>query len=248
MIYSNLFLAGVAEIEASTDLAYAYIMRQIAAKLSIKFVLEGHSFVEEGITPLGRNYFDGRYIKSIHRRFGSLPMKTYPLMTFNRFLYVSLIKRIKFIRPFWYINYSKKHAQEKLAKLYDWKYYGGHHLENRMTAFYHSHYLPKKFKTDLRLNSLSAKVRNKYIDRQLAIDEYQDAPYSEKGLEDYFKKRLNITDCDYDRIMNQDPVSWQTFPTYKRRFEMLEPLFRILAKNNYVPMAFYLKYCKKSRA
>jgi hypothetical protein len=27
-------------------------------------ILEGHSFVEEGITPLGRNYFDGRNISS----------------------------------------------------------------------------------------------------------------------------------------------------------------------------------------
>ena len=46
-IYRAFFRAGVAELDACTDLAYAYLLRKIAAKYSIKYILEGHSFVEE---------------------------------------------------------------------------------------------------------------------------------------------------------------------------------------------------------
>ena len=50
-------------------------------------------------------------------------------------------------------------------------------------------------------------------------------------------------DTEYIKIMNKPPRYWQDFPTYKKRFEQLQPLFKILAKSNLVPMSFYLKYC-----
>jgi len=59
----------------------------------------------------------------------------------------------------------------------------------------------------------------------------------------YFKKRLKISDEEYERIMKRPPKSWFEYPTYKKRFETLRPLFKILAEANLVPMSFYLKYC-----
>ena len=47
--------------------------------------------------------------------------------------------------------------------------------------------------------------------------------------------------------MNKAPKSWYEFPTYKKRFERLKPLFFTLAKANLVPMSFYLKYCFPSK-
>jgi hypothetical protein len=242
-IFRSFFLAGVAEIEASTDLGYAWLLRSVAAKYSLHYILEGHSFVEEGITPLGRNYFDGRYIKEIHARFGRQPLKTYPLMTFSKFLYSALFQRVKFIRPFWYLSYSKEDARPQLARLFDWRYYGGHHLENRMTAFYHSVYLPQKFNTDMRNNTLAARVRNGTLSREAAWAEYITEPLVENELVDYFKKRLNISSNEYARVMAEEPKDWTEYPTYKRLFESLRPLFYMLAKRNLVPMSFYLKYC-----
>ena len=110
-IFRSFFIAGVPEIEASTDLALAETMYRAAAKYKVKYVLEGHSFVAEGISPLGKNYFDGKYISSIHKKYGKLPMKTYPLMTFNRFIKWTTFYRIKKIRPLWYIQYSKEEAR-----------------------------------------------------------------------------------------------------------------------------------------
>lgn len=243
-IFKAFFLAGVPEIEASTDLALAETMYRAAAKFKVKYVLEGHSFLAEGITPLGKNYFDGKYIKSIHKRFGKLPMKTYPLMTFSKFIRWTTFYRIQKIRPFWYIKYSKEEAKAFLEKEFGWQYYGGHHLENRMTAYFHGIYCREKFNIDYRNNSLSASVRSGNMDRDAALHEYYETPpHIEPELLDYFKKRLGLTDSEYDAKMNEAPRYWIEFPTYKKRFERLRPFFFILMKANLVPHSFYLKYC-----
>lgn len=242
-IFKSALYASVAEIEASTDLALAETMYRAANKFNLKYVLEGHSFVTEGITPVGRNYFDGKYIKSIHKMFGKRKMKTYPLMTFSKFMKWTLVKRIQKIRPFWYLDYNKEEARAFLEKEFDWQYYGGHHLENRMTAFFHSYYMPKKFNTDFRNNTLSALVRNGKLQREEALSLYNEPPHLEDELLTYFKKRLGFSDEEFDRIMKMPTKSWYDYPTYKKRFERLRPLFAILAKKNLVPMSFYLKYC-----
>jgi N-acetyl sugar amidotransferase len=247
-IFRAFFLSGVPEIEAPTDLGYAYLLRKVAAKYSIKYILEGHSFVEEGITPLGRNYFDGRYIQAIHQCFGKSNIDTYPLMTFSRFLKSALFKQVKFIRPLWYIKYSKEEAKLFLAEKFDWRYYGGHHLENRMTAFYHCVYLPQKFSSDMRNNVLAARVRNGAMSRAQAWAEYNTPPLIEYELVNYFKKRLNLSDQLYEQVMRTPPKNWTHYPTYKKRFERLRPLFYILAKAHLVPMSFYLKYCFPAEA
>jgi hypothetical protein len=112
-----------------------------------------------------------------------------------------------------------------------------------MTAFYHSYYMPEKFNTDFRNNTLSAKVRMGKMTRKEAWNEYNSEPLLEDGLIDYFKKRLELSDNEFDEIMKTPPKSWYEFPTYKKRFEKLRPMFYILAKTNLVPMSFYLKYC-----
>jgi len=246
-IFRSFFYAGVAEIEAATDLAYAETMYRAAAKYGIKYTLEGHSFIAEGITPVGRNYFDGRYIKAIHRKFGRLSMKSYPLMTFTRFIWWSVFARIRKIRPFWYIDYNKEDAQAFLEKEYGWQYYGGHHLENRMTAFLHGIYAPQKFGMDFRNNTLSALVRMGKITREEAWIKYNTPPQVEEELLEYFKKRLEVPDEEYERIMGETPKTWKDYPTYKKWFELLRPLFFILAKANLVPMSFYVKYCFPAR-
>ena len=243
-IYKSFFTASVPEIDAATDLGIAEILYRIAAKFNVSYIIEGHSFIEEGITPLGKNYFDGKYISSIHKKFGTMKMKTYPLMTFSRFMKWILFKRIKKIRPFWYMDYSKSEAKVFLEKEFDWHYYGGHHLENRMAAFSHSVYFPQKFDIDYRNNTLSALVRTGKGNRADAIKEYYETPpLVEPDLVEYVKKRMGYSDREFEAVLKAKPKYWYEYPTYKRRFERLRPLFAVLYKSNLVPKSFYMKYC-----
>lgn len=242
-IFRAFFQSGVPEIEASTDLALAEVMYRAASKYGVKYILEGHSFVTEGITPVGKNYFDGKYIKSIHNKFGRRPMKSYPLMTFSRFMWWSSVAQIKKIRPFWYLDYSKEEARAFLEREYGWTYYGGHHLENRMTAYFHSVLMPVRFRTDYRNNTLAALARNGTISRSEAWDRYMQPPHVEEELVSYFQKRVGLSDDEYNKGMSQPLKFWTDYPSYKKRFERLRPFFAILAKAELVPMSFYLKYC-----
>ena len=78
--------------------------------------------------------------------------------------------------------------------------------------------------------------------------ELQDTLEGYKMLIEEQKKeiwKLKQIASDYLKIMNGPRKSYRDYPTYKRRFEILRPLFFILAKANLVPMSFYLKYTAK---
>lgn len=245
-IFRSFFYANVPDIDSPTDIALAEVLYRAASKYGIKYILEGHSFKTEGVSPLGTAYIDGGYVKNIHKEFGKIKMKTFPNMDFKAFMKWIIVKRIKKIRPFWYINYSKEEAREFLEKEFGWEYYGGHHLENRMSAFQHNVYFPQKFGLDHRNKTLSALVRAGKLDKQEAIDTYNTPPQADPELIDFFKKRMGISDEEYERVMNGPKKTFRDYKTYKKRFERLRPMFYMLAKMNLVPMSFYIKYTSKS--
>jgi N-acetyl sugar amidotransferase len=242
-IARSFFYANVPEIDGPTDLALAETLYRAAQKFGVKYILEGHSFNAEGVSPLGSAYIDGGYIKTIHKKYGRVKMKTFPNMTFFSFLKWTLFLRIRKVRPLWYIAYSKSEAQKYLEAEFNWKYYGGHHLENRLTGFNHSVYFPQKFGIDQRNNSLCAQIRAGILTRDQANKIYSEPPYIEPELVAYFKKRLDLTDQEYLRIMHGEKKFFYDYKTYKKLFERLKPIFFMLAKTNLVPMSFYLKYC-----
>lgn len=245
-IFRAFFYAGVPELDCSTDIGLAETMYRAAAQHSVKYILEGHSFIAEGVSPMGNNYFDGKYIEDVHKKFGRRKMKTFPNMTFASFMKWTLVRRIRKIRPLWYVDYSKDAARDFLVEKFNWQYYGGHHLENRMTSFLHTIYNPRKFKIDNRNWSLAAAARNGLMDRSEALRIYNTALDEDRDLVQYFKKRLDLPDAEYEQVMNGPRRTYRDFKTYKKHFERLRPLFYVLAKANLVPMSFYIKYTSKS--
>lgn len=245
-IFKSFFKASVPELDASTDIAVAEILYRACAKYKVRYILEGHSFRTEGVSPLGLMYADGKYIQDIQKKFGSKKIKTYPNMSILSFLKWISIYRIKKIRPLWYLEYSKEEARAILEKEFGWEYYGGHHLENRITAFHHSYYDTRKFNIDNRNNSLSASVRSNLISREDALKEYQKPPILEPEILDYLKKRLGFTDDEFEAVMNLPIRSYLNYKTYKPVFQLMKPYFWIMLKFNLIPKSFYLKYvCKK---
>ena len=65
-IFKAFLKAGVPELDGPTDIALAEVLYRAASKFGIKYVLEGHSYKAEGISPLGIMYVDGKYISDIH--------------------------------------------------------------------------------------------------------------------------------------------------------------------------------------
>lgn len=243
-IYRAFMLAGVKDIEAQTDIGFMGVLYRAAEKHGIKHIVEGHSFRTEGISPMGWLYMDGGYIEDVHRRYGRVPMKTFPNMAFGDFLRWSTWNAIQRTRPLYWLDYQKEDAKKFLVTTYGWKWYGGHHLENRFTAFYHTYFLPKRWGINFRQIELSALVRSGQLDRSVALEAFLAPRQGDADIIGLVKKRLGFDDQEFDAVMNLPHRNYREFRTYKKRFERLRPLFWLLWKLNRVPRSFYEKFCK----
>jgi len=246
-LYLAILKAGVSDLEAATDLGLAVTLNTAASKFKVKYILEGHSFRSEGISPLGWMYMDAKYLYNIHRQFGVLPkLRTYPYMWLSLQFKWMLYNRFKKIRPLWYLDYNKDEAKSKLTKEYNWQWYGGHHLENRITAFYHTYFLPRRFGIDQRANGFSALVRSEQMSRSEAIELLESPPDCDLSLIEMVKKRWKLSDEEFLNLMTLPLKKYTDYKTYKKTFEKLRPLFYLMAKLELIPWSFYVKYTAKA--
>lgn len=245
-IYRSFFKAGVKDLETPTDIGLATTLYKAAEKFGIKYMIEGHSFRTEGVAPLGWIYMDGKYIESVHRQFGRLPMKSFPNLWLRDQLKWMLFGGIKKIRPLYYMDYDKEAAKKLLAEKYGWQWYGGHHLENRFTAFYHSYFLPTRWNIDFRIAGYSAYCRNGWMTREEALGLMKEPPHIEAGLVDFLKKRLGFSEEEFERLMTMPKKTYKDYVTYKKTFEKMRPFFWLMYKMDLIPKSFYMKYTAKS--
>jgi N-acetyl sugar amidotransferase len=240
---SSFLKASVPEIDALTDVALTTTLYMAAEKFGVKYIFNGHSFRTEGITPLGWFYFDGKYIDSVHDRFGSGEMERFPnlwLSTWMRWLFM----RIKRLRPLYYVDYRKEDVKKFLNSEFGWQWYGGHHMENRYTLFCDNYILPRKFGIDLRYVEYSALIRSGQMTKEEALEEIRKPPPFDDGILVEVKKRLGLTDEEFTRIMSLPKRTYRDFETYRGTFKRMRPFFWIMYKADLVPKSFYIKYTK----
>lgn len=246
-LYHSFLKAGVPDIEAPTDIGLAVTLYKACVKHGIKYILEGHSFRTEGISPLGWLYMDGKYIASIQKAFGSQKLKTYPNMPLHLFIKWMVVNRIKKVRPLYFMDYRKEDVKTFLAKEYDWKWYGGHHLENRFTAFYHSYFMPVRFGIDQRVLGYAALARSGQMSREEGARLMAIPPACDPEIIQLVKKRLGLSDEDFNRLMTLPKKNYKDYPTYKKTFERLRPFFWLMYKLDMVPKSFYVKFTARQK-
>ncbi len=241
-MYRSFLKAGLADIEAQTDIGLAATLYMACEKYGVSYIFEGHSFRTEGISPLGWLYMDGKYIESVQKQYGTYPLKTFPNLWMKDFLRWTAIRGIKKIRPLYYMDYVKKDAMALLTKELGWEWYGGHHLENRFTAFYHTYFMPQRFGIDGRLLGYAALVRSGQLTREQGLELIKEPPSYDPELVEMVKKRLGFSDEEFDRLMHLPRKTYREFRTYKKTFERTRALWWLLYKLDRVPKSFYLKY------
>jgi hypothetical protein len=241
-IFKSMLLAGVPECDAPTDLALAVTHYMAASKHKVKYIWEGHSFRTEGITPPGWVYMDAKYVSSIHKRFGDGKIKTLPMFWLKKWLKWMVIDGIKKFRPLYYLDYDKEEAKKMLAETYGWQWYGGHHMENR-SAFFADNYWALLHDIDLRSCEFSALIRSGQMSKEVAEVEIKKPKRMDQDVMEEVKNRLGFSDSEWDDMINAPKKHYTAYPTYKRTFEKLRPLFYILYKKGYVTRSFYSKFC-----
>lgn len=235
--------ASVPDVEVPTDVAIHKVMHKIAAKEGIKYILNGHSFRTEGVSPRGWTYMDGRYIRSIQKKFGQVGLKDFHNFNINDLIYYSFIKGIKVIPILNYLPYDQKEVSEMITKELNWEYYGGHHHESTYTEFIQSYLLPKKFNIDKRKTELSALIRSGQISRAEALAEIEGSTYQyRKELIDYIISKFSITKEEWESLFNLPVKSYLDYPTYYPYMLKFKMVIKKMTELNLLPELLYLKY------
>lgn len=237
--------ASVPDAEVPTDYAIYSVLFESAVAEGVRYVLEGHSFRTEGTSPISWSYMDGRYIRAIHRQFGSGRAKSFPIMSLTRLLYFLFVKRIRHVRPLEYIDYQQQEVNRILEEELDWEYYGGHHHESIYTQFFQSYLLPQKFGIDKRKTEYSALIRSGQREREEALEEITRTPYTcDPEVVEYAIKKLGLDNKHFQEIMRLPIRSFEQFPSYYSLIRSLRVPIRIAARLHAVPPILYLKYAR----
>jgi len=222
--------ASVANAEIPTDHAFLAAIYRLCDKYNIKYILSGSNFATEGILPKswGYNAKDVKHLKAIHRLFGKVPFKTYPLLGFNREFYYTYIKKIKMARLLNHVPYVKADAMKVIEKELGWVYYGGKHYESVFTRFFQAYILPTKFDIDKRKAHLSTLIASGQMSREDALKELEKEIYPpDKLLEDkeYVLKKLGLSPEEFEAIMKAPVKTYKDYPNDEKRLKMIYSIY-----------------------
>ena len=222
--------AGVVDIEALTDHAIFATLNKLAKKNNIKYVLSGNNIETEAVLPKAWvfNKLDAVNIVAIHKIFGKLPLKTYPLLSDLKKRYYKNFHQLEFVYPINYQQYLKEDVKKLIIKELNWKDYGGKHYESVFTKFYQAYILPTKFKVDKRKAHLSNLICSNQLTRKEALEELQKPIYNPKELEqdiEYVLKKIGLSNEEFNLIMQKKPVP-HTFYEYDKGFFENNPILR----------------------
>lgn len=225
--------ASVIDIEVITDHAIAATLYQLAAKHKINYFLSGYNIVTEAILPKAWvfNKQDAENIKDIHKHYGTVPLKTFPMLTMAKKRYYSMLMNVESVPLLNYVDYNKNKVKNLLQKELNWKDYGGKHYESVWTRFYQGYILPEKFKVDKRKAHLSTLICSGQITKEEALEELKQPIYNAHQLEEdkeFVLKKLGLSENQFKELMALSPQPHTKFKTesnsYFEKYPILKPL------------------------
>lgn len=222
--------AGVPHIDIAQDHAFVATLYNFADKYNIKYILNGGNFSTECVrNPLEWLYYgtDMAQIRDIHNKFGTIPLKDYPLSSILRHkIYLRYIKRIEVIKLLNYRPYIKEEAMQFLKATYGWQPYPQKHFESRFTKFYEGYWLPTKFGYDTRKVQYSSLILTGQMTREEAVEKLTKPAIDEDTVKqdfEYVATKLGIT---VEKLQSYMDEPNKTYRDYKNQ----DSLFNLGAK------------------
>ncbi|HTN46481.1 MAG TPA: N-acetyl sugar amidotransferase [Flavipsychrobacter sp.] len=230
--------ASVVDIEAISDHAIFASLYRLAGERGIKYILSGTNVQTENTLPKSWIFAktDHINIKDIHKRFGSVPLKTFPFMDAKVKRYYQKIKGVHSISVLDFVDYNKKKVKQTIQEELGWKDYGGKHYESVWTRFYQGYILPTKFKIDKRKAHLSDLIFGGQISKEEALAELAKPiydPVQQKTDFEFVLKKFGLTEAEFDAIMKLPPKSHYDYDYEKPidlRYPILKPVKYIYRK------------------
>jgi len=223
--------ASVANSEIPTDHAIVALMYGMAAKQGVRYIISGGNLATESIMPdvWMHDAKDLRFLKAIHRRFGTRPLKTFPVQGYLRLAWNVLVRRIRYVSILNYVDYDKEQAMRILEKELGWRKYEAKHFESIYTRFFQGYLLPRKFKMDKRRPHLSSMIVSGQMSRAEALKELEQEPYNPSiAAEDteYICQKFGLSPVEFDAIMRAPVRMSGDYPNSEHLLRSLAPAVR----------------------
>ena len=216
-LQKSFLIASVPNAEIPTDHAINALLWNQARQHGVKYILSGSNLKTEGIMPLAWTYssLDLYHIRTLHRRFGSRQLKTFPALGLLKFAYYVFFLRMRIVNLLNFFDYDKQNAIQTLEKELGWRPYLEKHYESVWTRYYQGVYLVEKFGYDKRLPHLSSMVASGQITRQEALDRLKLETYPEAvRRQDYefMLKKFGMSEADYESLLKLPLKSHLDYP------------------------------------
>lgn len=236
-IQKSFLKSGVIDIELVTDHAIFANLVKVAKKNKIKYILSGSNFFTENGMPLSWIWrkTDFLNIKDVHSKYGKVPIKTYPSMNIFTWYFIKNFNfYYKIVDILNFIPYKKNDAIKILKKNYNWRQYDEKHYESLFTKLYQSYILPKKFKIDKRVIHYSSLIRNDEMTKQEAkiIVKENILDHTTRDELDYFLKKLDLSNENFDKIIQSPPISHHDFKNSELLFNISKKIYNFIYEKN----------------
>jgi N-acetyl sugar amidotransferase len=217
-IQLSYFKANVIDIEAVNDIAIFSSLDKICAKYDLKNILDGRNVVTEHTLPHAWLNKDLGNMLNIHKTFGKVPLKTFPLISRWKRNIHAMRRSYYTITLLNYMDYNKGEAKKEIMEKLDWKDYGGKHYESVFTRFYQGYILPVKFKVDKRKSHLSNLIFSQQITKEKALEELKKPIYPPEQLaidKPFVLKKLGFTDEQFEAYLAAPSVDHSIYGNTK---------------------------------
>ena len=229
----SFFKANVVDIELLMDNAMLALNYKMARKYGIHHILAGTNRSTEGMRmPDGWNWlkFDKRNIQNIHRKFGSMPIRSHPLISVLGFARYEFLYRIHWTPFLDYFDFNKEIALKELSSKVGYRPYPYKHYESVFTRFYQGYILPKKFGIDKRRLHLSTLVASGQLGRKDALNLMTQSPYPDldQMAEDreFVIKKLGFTQDSFNTYLSEPAIEHSAYGTEKPLWDFLKWLHK----------------------
>lgn len=195
-----------------------------AVSHGIRYVLTGANSATECIRPPIEWVYqnDLRLIKDIHKRFGKIKLKNFPMCSMVKYrLYYPLFKGMKRVAPLDMVEYDKEKVKAFLTERFGWEAYANKHYEDVFTRFYEGYYLPHKFGYDKRKCYLSNEILAGTKAREDALIELEQPGYDEQTMRadlEYIAAKLDMSAAQLEALIEGEN---KTFRDYKNSWGLI---------------------------
>jgi N-acetyl sugar amidotransferase len=209
----------VADQDMPQDIAFFSGLYKFAKKNKIKYVLTGGNFSTEccrepeewGAYP----GIDKKLILDIHKKFGSRPLKTFPIVDILKYKIIyKYLYGMEVFKPLNLVPYIKNDVERLLFEKFGWEKFQHKHHESRFTRFYEDYWMPKKFGYEKRRAHFSSLILTGQMTRKDALDRISRPEMDERFLRqefEYVADKLDMTVTELQEIFDKKNKSFRDY-------------------------------------